>query len=87
MKADLAICSSAIGGSGKGRSVSFMSSHYLDFSSYGLFQVFANQVISYFNMHMLALGMKTHVLDSSRLYQLTLCLRISAHFLAEYVLY
>ena len=44
MKADLAICSSVIGGSGNGRSVSFMSSHYLDFSSYGLFQVFANQV-------------------------------------------
>ena len=36
VKADPAICSSAIGVSGKCRSVAFMSSHYLDFSSCGI---------------------------------------------------
>ena len=48
VKADLAICSSAIGVSGQCKSVAFKSSHYLDFSSCrivpGLFWIFANQV-------------------------------------------
>ena len=39
VKVDLAICSSAIGVSGQCRSVAFMSSHYLDFSSCGIVQI------------------------------------------------
>ena len=41
VKADPAICSSAIGVSA--RSVAFMSSHYLDFSSCGIVPGFCNQ--------------------------------------------
>ena len=44
VKADLVICSSLIGVPGWCKNVAFMLSQFLDFSSAGLFQVFANPV-------------------------------------------